>query len=94
MQCASSMAIERGLAPGEHLREAGDAHALGRDEEELEVAVEVVAAGLAGRVAGEAGVDARDAEAGCGSLSAWSSISAMSGETTRPVPPRASAGSW
>ena len=49
---------ERGLAAGEHLGEAGDAHALGGDEEELEGAVEVVAAGLAGVVAGEAGVDA------------------------------------
>ena len=39
---------EGGLAAGEHLGEAGDAHALGRDEEELEGAVEVVAAGLAG----------------------------------------------
>ena len=54
---------ERGLALGEHLGEAGDAHALGGDEEEVERAVEVVAAGLAGVVAGEAGVDAGDAEA-------------------------------
>ena len=54
---------EGGLAPGEHLGEAGDAQALGRDEEEVEGAVEVVAAGLAGVVAGEAGVDAGDAEA-------------------------------
>ena len=53
---------------GEHLGEAGDAHALGCDEEELEGAVEVVAAGLAGVVAGEAGVDAGDAEAGGGEL--------------------------
>ena len=50
------------LAAGEHLREVGDAHALGCDEEELQVAVEVVATGLAGFVAGEAGVDAGDAE--------------------------------
>ena len=59
---------ERRLAAGEHLREARDAHALGSDEEELEVAVEVVAAGLAGVVAGEAGVDAGDAETGGGEL--------------------------
>ncbi len=52
---------ERRFAAGEHLGKAGNAHALGRDEEELEVAVEVVAAGLAGVVAGEAGVDAGDA---------------------------------
>ncbi len=54
---------EGGLAAGEHLGEVGDAHALGCDEEELEGAVEVVAAGLAGLVAGEAGVDAGYAEA-------------------------------
>ena len=59
---------EGGLAAGEHLGEAGDAQALGRDEEEVEGAVEVVAAGLAGVVAGEAGVDAGDAEAGGGEL--------------------------
>jgi len=45
---------ERWLAAGEHLGEVGDAHALGCDEEELEGAVEVVAAGLTGFVAGEA----------------------------------------
>ena len=59
---------EGGLAACEHLGEAGDAHALGCDEEELEGAVEVVAAGLAGFFAGEAGVDAGDAEAGGGEL--------------------------
>ena len=59
---------EGGLAAGEHLGEAGDAQALGRDEEEVESAVEVVAAGLAGVVAGEAGVDAADAEAVGGEL--------------------------
>ena len=57
---------EAGLFPGEHLGEVGDAHALGRDEKELEGAVEVVAAGLPCFVAGEAGVDAGDAEAGGG----------------------------
>ncbi len=56
---------ERGLAFGEHLGKAGDLHALGRDEEELEGPIEVVAAGLAGVFAREAGVDAGDAEA-CG----------------------------
>jgi hypothetical protein len=44
---------ECGLAFGEHLGEAGDAHALGCDEEELEGAVEVIAAGLAGVFAGD-----------------------------------------
>ena len=52
------------LASSEHLGEVGDSHALGRDEEKLEGTVEVVAAGLAGFIAGEAGVDAGDAEAG------------------------------
>ncbi len=56
------------LALGEHLGEAGDAHALGGDEEELEGAVEVVAAGLAGLLAVEPGVDAGDLEAGGGEL--------------------------
>ena len=46
----------------------GDAHALGGDEEELERAVEVVAAGLTGFVAGETGVNAGDAEAKGGEL--------------------------
>jgi len=55
---------EGGLAAREHLGEAGDAHALGRDEEELEGAVEVVAAGLTGLLAVEAGVDAGYFEAG------------------------------
>jgi hypothetical protein len=59
---------EAWLALGEHLGEAGDAHALGGDEEELEGAVEVVAAGLAGVFAGEAGVDAGDLEAHGGEL--------------------------
>ena len=40
---------EGGLAAGKHLGETGDAHALGSDEEEVERAVEVVAAGLCGR---------------------------------------------
>ena len=52
----------------EHLGEVGNAHAFGGDEEELEGAVEVVAAGLTGLVAGEARVDAGDAEAGGGEL--------------------------
>ena len=82
------------LLPGEHLGEAGDAHALGGDEEELEGSVEVLAAGLAGVVAGEAGVDAGDGEAGGVSLAAWSSMRAMRGLMTRAVPPRAMAGSW
>ena len=59
---------EGGLALGEHGGEAGDAHAFGGDEEEVEVAGEVVAAGLAGVVAGEAGVNAGDAEAEGGEL--------------------------
>ena len=56
---------ERGFFAREHLGEVGDAHALGCDEEKLESPVEVVAAGLTGVVAGEARVNAGDAEA-CG----------------------------
>jgi hypothetical protein len=54
---------ERWFAAGEHLREARNAHALGSDEEELQGAVEVVAAGLAGILAREARVYAGDAQA-------------------------------
>ena len=43
---------------GEHLSEAGDAEALGGDEEEVELVIEIVGAGLALRAAIEAGVDA------------------------------------
>ena len=68
MQWASSIAIRVGLRSGEHLGEAGDAQSLGRDKEKLQCAVEVVAAGLTGLVAGEAGVDARHAQAECGQL--------------------------
>ena len=59
---------ERGWALGEHLGEAGYAHALGGDEEKVERAVEVVAAGCAGGLAVEAGVDAGDAQAKRGEL--------------------------
>ena len=51
-----------GLALGEHLGKAGDAEALGRDEEELQGAVEVVDAGLARGGAVAAGVDALHGE--------------------------------
>ena len=59
---------EGGLAAGEHLGEAGDADPLGRDEEEVERAGEVVAAGLCGRRRGRVGVDAGDAQTGGGEL--------------------------
>ena len=54
---------EGGFALGEHFGEAGDAQALGRDEEELQIAVEVVDAGLAGGGAVASGVDALHGEA-------------------------------
>ena len=54
---------QRRLALGQHLREAGDAQALRRDEEELQRAVEVVDAGLARGGAVAAGVDALHGEA-------------------------------
>ena len=53
---------EGGFALGEHLREADDAEAFGGDEEELEFAVEVVYADLAGGRAVAPGVDAFDGE--------------------------------
>ena len=56
------------LALGEHFRKAGDAEALGGDEEELERAREVVHAGLSRGRAVEAGVDARHAQAKRGEL--------------------------
>jgi hypothetical protein len=57
---------EAGLSLCEHFGEAGDAHALGSHEEELELAVEIVAASLAGVGAVHAGVDAGDVQAKCG----------------------------
>ena len=59
---------ERGLFLREHLGEVGDAHAFWRDEEELEGAVEIVAAGLAGFVAGETGMNTGDAKTSGGEL--------------------------
>ena len=76
---------ERGLAAGEHLGEAGDAETFGCDEEEVETAVEVVAAGLTGVVAGEAGVDAADAEALGGEFGGLVVHKGDEGETTRAV---------
>ena len=95
MQCASSIAIRHGLRLREHLREARHAQPLRRDEEEVELAVEVVEADLARGRAVAAGVDAlgREARARC-SFATWSSISAISGLTTSVVPPRAMPGSW
>ena len=62
------------LALGQHLGEAGDAQALGRDEEEVEPAVEVVDAGLARGAAVAAGVDALHARS-------------RAAEASRPGPP-------
>jgi hypothetical protein len=59
---------EGGCAAGEHFGEAGDAETLGSDEEELELAVEIVATDLAGVVPRESGVDAGDAQAVGGEL--------------------------
>lgn len=53
---------ERGFAFSEHLREAGDAEALGGDEEEVESAFEIGAGGFAQVFARQAGVDAGNAE--------------------------------
>lgn len=57
-----------GFAFRKHLGKAGNAHPFGGDEQELEGSVEIVATGLARFVAGEAGVDASDAEAEGGEL--------------------------
>ncbi len=59
---------ERWLALAEHLRETGNTQPLGRDEEKLQAAVEVVNASLARGLAIEPGVDAGDAEAACAEL--------------------------
>ena len=56
------------LFAGEHLGEAGDAHALGCDEEELKGAGEIVATCVAGLFPRKAGMDAGDAQAGGGEL--------------------------
>ena len=66
---AKHFAVNRdqsGFAPGQHFGKAGDAHSFRSDEEKLQRAVEVIATGLAGFVAREAGVDASDLEAECG----------------------------
>ena len=55
---------QRGRTAGEHLREAGNAHAFGSDEEKVESAGEVVATRLASVLAGQAGVDAGHTDAG------------------------------
>lgn len=52
----------------QHFRKAGDAKAFGGDEEELQAAVEVVDAGLAGGGAIQAGMDAGDAKSERGEL--------------------------
>ena len=86
---------ERRLALGEHFGKAGDAQTLRRDEEELQRAVEIVDAGLAGGGAVAAGVNALDGEVALlESWPTWSSISAISGLITSVVPPRAMAGNW
>ena len=59
---------EAGLAFGEHLRKAGNAKALGSDEEKLERAGKIGAAGFASGLARQAGVDAGNVEAEGGEL--------------------------
>ena len=48
---------------GEHLGKAGNAEALGSDEQELQVALQIFGADLAGVEAFEAGVNAADTQA-------------------------------
>ena len=57
---------EGGFTLGEHLGEARNAHSLGGDEEKIEVAGEIIAAGLTGGVTVETGVDTGDTEAESG----------------------------
>ena len=54
---------QAGLALGQHLGEAGNAQAFGRDEQKLQGAVQIVDAGLARRRAVAAGMDALHREA-------------------------------
>ena len=53
---------QAGFPPGKHFRETGNAQPLGRDEEELQVAVKIIDAGLARCRAVAAGMDALDGE--------------------------------
>ena len=85
---------QRQLALGQHLGKSGHAQPLRRDEQELQIAVADNRAHLTRRAALQAGVNARHAQAQRRSLAAWSSISAISGEITSAVPPRAMAGNW
>lgn len=59
---------EAWLALSQHVDKAGDAEAFGGDEEEVEGAVEVAAAGFARGLAWKAGVDAGDVEPERGKL--------------------------
>ena len=69
MQWASSMAMSAGLRRPSISGKPGDAEAFRGDEEKIECAVEVVAAGLSRVVAGEAGADSVPTRGGRGSLS-------------------------
>jgi len=64
------------------------------DEQELEGAVEVVAAGLAGSSRERPEWMRATRSPAAVSLVAWSSMRAMSGGDDEAVPPRAMAGSW
>jgi len=57
MQCASSMAIQRRFALGQHLGEANHAQPLRSDEQELEFAAQIFYAGLPRLRAVQPGVD-------------------------------------
>ena len=79
----------------QHLRKPGHAQALGRDEQELQLAVQIIDTNLPRRRAVASRMDAFHREARVPAASRnWSSISAISGLITSVVPPRASPGSW
>ena len=84
---------DRGRA--EQLEAARRQQALGRDIEEVELAGLQLPLDRAG-LAGASSVELRNAARtpACRSAATWSCISAISGETTMPVPSRSSAGIW
>ena len=86
---------QRRGAAGQHLGEAGDPQALGRDEEEVEPPLEVgVGRPRATRPRSRPEWMRSARRPSAWSFATWSSMRAIRGETTSVVPPRARPGSW
>ena len=85
----------RSWRAAEQLEAARREQPLGRDVEQVELAGQQAPLdGAATRLRVERRVEAAARTPACRSAATWSCISAISGETTMPVPSRSSAGSW